>query len=145
MCAVVWTMIMWMLLSRHLSHVLQVYTFGPTFRAENSNTSRHLAEFWVWLEVTLTVWILHIYQNNQSPSFPLFRFSVPFWQSVEYNSFREFWSNDIVSADDRTRAGICWFKGWHGMCYCLSPVCCMLHSPRLFGAWLEKVNFWFQS
>ena len=24
-----------------------MYTFGPTFRAENSNTTRHLAEFWM--------------------------------------------------------------------------------------------------
>ena len=24
-----------------------MYTFGPTFRAENSQTSRHLAEFWM--------------------------------------------------------------------------------------------------
>ncbi len=29
-----------------LSHS-DIYTFGPTFRAENSNTSRHLAEFWM--------------------------------------------------------------------------------------------------
>ena len=28
-------------------HVSKVYTFGPTFRAENSHTSRHLAEFWM--------------------------------------------------------------------------------------------------
>ena len=24
-----------------------IYTFGPTFRAENSHTTRHLAEFWM--------------------------------------------------------------------------------------------------
>ena len=28
-------------------HLGKVYTFGPTFRAENSNTSRHLSEFWM--------------------------------------------------------------------------------------------------
>lgn len=30
-----------------MSGLTKIYTFGPTFRAENSNTSRHLAEFWM--------------------------------------------------------------------------------------------------
>jgi len=31
----------------YCSSLSRVYTFGPTFRAENSNTTRHLAEFWM--------------------------------------------------------------------------------------------------
>jgi asparaginyl-tRNA synthetase len=31
----------------HRLALTKVYTFGPTFRAENSNTSLHLAEFWM--------------------------------------------------------------------------------------------------
>lgn len=31
----------------YASALADIYTFGPTFRAENSNTSRHLAEFWM--------------------------------------------------------------------------------------------------
>lgn len=31
----------------HAAALSDVYTFGPTFRAENSHTSRHLAEFWM--------------------------------------------------------------------------------------------------
>ena len=31
----------------HASALGKIYTFGPTFRAENSNTRRHLAEFWM--------------------------------------------------------------------------------------------------
>ena len=33
---------------RHFAQAFRnVYTFGPTFRAENSNTTRHAAEFWM--------------------------------------------------------------------------------------------------
>ena len=34
-------------LEAYCEALTKVYTFGPTFRAENSNTSRHLAEFWM--------------------------------------------------------------------------------------------------
>ena len=34
-------------LETYCNALSKVYTFGPTFRAENSNTSRHLAEFWM--------------------------------------------------------------------------------------------------
>ena len=36
----------------------QIYTFGPTFRAENSNTPRHLAEFWM-IEPEMAFYDIH--------------------------------------------------------------------------------------
>jgi asparaginyl-tRNA synthetase len=38
--------------------ISDVYTFGPTFRAENSNTSRHLAEFWM-IEPEMAFYDIH--------------------------------------------------------------------------------------
>lgn len=53
----------------HACALSDVYTFGPTFRAENSHTSRHLAEFWMiepeicfadlWDDMTLAVSLVH--------------------------------------------------------------------------------------
>ncbi|OUW35074.1 MAG: asparagine--tRNA ligase [Flavobacteriaceae bacterium TMED179] len=40
----------------------EVYTFGPTFRAENSNTTRHLAEFWM-IEPEMAFYDLHDNMN----------------------------------------------------------------------------------
>ena len=36
-----------------------VYTFGPTFRAENSNTARHASEFWM-IEPEMALSLIHI-------------------------------------------------------------------------------------
>ena len=40
----------------------EVYTFGPTFRAENSNTTRHLAEFWM-IEPEMAFYDIHDNMN----------------------------------------------------------------------------------
>ena len=45
----------------------QIYTFGPTFRAENSNTSRHLAELWM-VEPEMAFCELDNYMDEQKTS-----------------------------------------------------------------------------
>jgi aspartyl/asparaginyl-tRNA synthetase len=44
--------------------LFQIYTFGPTFRAENSNTARHLAEFWVF-EILAPVFLSESYIDTE--------------------------------------------------------------------------------
>jgi asparaginyl-tRNA synthetase len=51
-----------------------VYTFGPTFRAENSNTSRHLAEFWM-IEPEMAFYDL---QNNMDLAEEFLKFLIRF-------------------------------------------------------------------
>lgn len=50
----------------------EIYTFGPTFRAENSNTTRHLAEFWM-IEPEMAFYDLH---DNMDLAEEMLRFLV---------------------------------------------------------------------
>jgi len=52
----------------------EVYTFGPTFRAENSNTTRHLAEFWM-LEPEMAFYDL---QDNMDLAEEFLKFAIKY-------------------------------------------------------------------
>src|SRR6267142_5889256 len=72
----------------------KVYTFGPTFRAENSNTSRHLAEFWM-IEPELAFADLN---DNASLAEALLKFT--------FKSLLSERQEDMAFFDDRIEKGI---------------------------------------
>jgi len=57
----------------------EIYTFGPTFRAENSNTPRHLAEFWM-IEPEMAFYDL---EDNMNLAEEFIRYLIRF--AIEYN------------------------------------------------------------
>lgn len=110
----------------------QVYTFGPTFRAENSNTSRHLAEFWVYIGFTkLLTCILPI----------CFLFTIISIQELVFMCIyivAKILTTAFFSQDDRTRTCICWSRRWHGLCNCISPVCSRLPYKPIVLLWFYR-------
>jgi len=58
----------------------EIYTFGPTFRAENSNTARHLAEFWM-IEPEMA---FHDLEDNMNLAEDFIKYIIRF--AIEHNS-----------------------------------------------------------
>jgi len=71
-----------------------VYTFGPTFRAENSNTSRHLAEFWM-IEPEMAFCNL---EENMAVATDLLRYLIAF--ALEHNA------DDLQFLNDKYDEGL---------------------------------------
>jgi len=74
----------------------EVYTFGPTFRAENSNTPRHLAEFWM-IEPEMAFYDIH---DNMDLAEEFLKFLISY--ALEYCSedlrfLNNFYDNDLIS------------------------------------------------
>jgi len=74
----------------------EVYTFGPTFRAENSNTPRHLAEFWM-IEPEMAFYDIY---DNMDLAEEFLKFLISY--ALEYCSedlrfLNNFYDNDLIS------------------------------------------------
>lgn len=78
----------------YASGLSRIYTFGPTFRAENSNTSRHLAEFWM-VEPEMA---FHDLQDNANLAEALLKYVIE--TVLEKNS------DDIAFFDHRVSPGL---------------------------------------
>jgi asparaginyl-tRNA synthetase len=72
-----------------------VYTFGPTFRAENSNTTRHAAEFWM-IEPEMAFADLVTDMNLAENMLKVIIKNVMEKCSVEMNFFNEFYDKDLI-------------------------------------------------
>lgn len=69
----------------------EIYTFGPTFRAENSNTARHLAEFWM-IEPEMAFYDL---EDNQNLAEEFIQYIIRY--TLEHNS------DDLAFLDNRLK------------------------------------------
>lgn len=79
--------------------VSKIYTFGPTFRAENSNTSRHLSEFWM-IEPEMAFYDL---QDNMTLAEEFVRYMISYVlehceEELKFFQDREWTANDHIAS-----------------------------------------------
>ena len=85
----------------------KVYTFGPTFRAENSNTSRHLAEFWmIEPEVAFNDLTDNMDLAEDCLRFVLTKVLERFPEELEFLAKREADAEKNLPADQRNEMGL---------------------------------------
>ena len=85
----------------------EVYTFGPTFRAENSNTTRHLAEFWM-VEPEMAFFDA---EDNQNLAEDFLQFIIGFAlkhckEDLEFLDKRAAEEDSVKKADQRSDMGL---------------------------------------
>ena len=85
----------------------EVYTFGPTFRAENSNTTRHLAEFWM-IEPEMA---FHDAEDNQNLAEDFLKYIVRYAlenckEDLEFLHRRAAEEESTKKADQRNEMGL---------------------------------------
>ena len=85
----------------------QVYTFGPTFRAENSNTSRHLAEFWM-IEPEVAFNDIH---DNMDLAEDMLKYICTYvmencWDDLQFLNEREATEQQVKPQNERNELGL---------------------------------------
>lgn len=85
----------------------EIYTFGPTFRAENSNTARHLAEFWM-IEPEMAFYDL---EDNMNLAEEFIKYIIRYalennWEDIEFLAQRLAEEEKQLPQDKRSEMGL---------------------------------------